>query len=187
MDPANPTHFVGAWQQDRWSSGSASGVLTAVTFDGGATWMRTALPFSRCAGGNGANGGDYERATDPWVTFAPDGTVYQMVLAVISGSFAAGSASAMLVSRSTDSGRTWGPISTLIRDGALFFNDKNTITADATDARYAYAVWDRLAAALVGFLAVRLVFTRWLGRPVVAPGTRVGGWRAEARRDADQS
>ena len=47
--------------------------------------------------------------------------------------------------------------------------------------------WERLAAALVGFLAVRLVFTRWLGRPVVAPGTRVWGWRAEARRDADQS
>jgi hypothetical protein len=146
VNPRDANNWVAAWQQDRWSTGSASGVLTAVTFDGGATWTRTALPFSRCAGGNGANGGDYERATDPWVSFGPDGTVYQMALAVISGSFAAGSASAMLVSRSTDGGRTWGPISTLIRDGTLFFNDKNTITADATDPRYAYAVWDRLAA-----------------------------------------
>ena len=36
--------------------------------------------------------------------------------------------------------------STLIRDGSLFFNDKNTITADPTDANYVYAVWDRLGA-----------------------------------------
>ena len=35
----------------------------------------------------------------------------------------------------------------LIRDGADFFNAKNTQTADATDARYVGAVWDRLASA----------------------------------------
>jgi hypothetical protein len=52
----------------------------------------------------------------------------------------------MLVSRSNDGGRTWGPVTTLIRDGAEFFNDKNSITADPTDPRYVYAVWDRLAA-----------------------------------------
>jgi hypothetical protein len=51
----------------------------------------------------------------------------------------------MLVARSRDGGRTWGPITTLIRDGAEGFNDKNSLTADPTDARFAYAVWDRLA------------------------------------------
>ena len=31
------------------------------------------------------------------------------------------------------------------------------------------ARWDRLAVALAGFLAVRVVLTRWLGRPAEAP------------------
>ncbi|MBL8512281.1 MAG: exo-alpha-sialidase, partial [Betaproteobacteria bacterium] len=36
---------------------------------------------------------------------------------------------------------------TLIRDvGAQFFNDKNSITAHPTDARFAFATWDRLNA-----------------------------------------
>jgi hypothetical protein len=146
VNPRNPDNWVVAWQQDRWSTGSANGVVSAATFDGGATWTTSVVPFSRCAGGNSANGGDYERATDPWVSFAPDGTVFQMVLAVEGSAFTAGGASAMLVSRSSDGGRTWSAPSTLLRDGALFFNDKNSITADPTDARLAYAVWDRLGA-----------------------------------------
>lgn len=146
VNPRDPANWVAAWQQDRWSGGAARGIVTATTLDGGTTWTRTAMPFSRCGGGTAANGGDYDRATDPWVSFGPDGTVFQMALAVSGPSFTAGSANAMLVSRSTDGGRTWGPVSTLIRDGAAFFNDKNTITADPTDTRFVYAVWDRLAA-----------------------------------------
>jgi hypothetical protein len=147
VNPRDPGNWIATWQQDRWSGGSANGLITATTFDGGATWTRTAIPFSRCAGGNAGNGGDYQRATDPWITFAPDGAAFQMALASSGGSFTAGAANAMLVSRSTDGGRTWGPVSTLIRDGSQFFNDKNSITADPTDPRYVYAVWDRLAAA----------------------------------------
>jgi hypothetical protein len=145
VNPRDPANWVVTWQQDRWSGGSANGVVAAATFDGGATWTRTTLPFSRCGGGTAGNGGDYQRATDPWVSFAPDGTVYQMALAVSGASFTPDSSNAMLVARSTDGGRTWGRISTLIRDGALHFNDKNSITADPTDARFVYAVWDRLA------------------------------------------
>jgi hypothetical protein len=51
----------------------------------------------------------------------------------------------MVVNRSRDGGHGWGPPLTLIRDtGPRFFNDKNSLTADPTDARYVYAVWDRL-------------------------------------------
>jgi hypothetical protein len=50
----------------------------------------------------------------------------------------------MLVSRSADGGRTWGHPVTLVSDTAPFFHDKNTITADPLDARFAYAVWDRV-------------------------------------------
>ena len=31
-------NLVGAWQQDRWSDGGARGLVSAASFDGGATW-----------------------------------------------------------------------------------------------------------------------------------------------------
>lgn len=145
INPLNPNNLVVNWQQDRWSSGGASGVVSAVTLDGGITWTTAALPVSRCGGGDATNGGNYARATDPWVTFSPNGVVYQMALAFEGVRHEAGSTSAMLVARSTDSGRTWGAVTPLIVSDSNFFNDKNTITADPTDARYVYAVWDRLA------------------------------------------
>ena len=176
VNPRDANNWVATWQQDRWSGGSSNGLLTATTTDGGITWTRAAIPFSRCAGGHAGNGGDYERSTDPWVSFAPDGTVFQMALSVTGAAFNAGALSAMLVSRSTDGGRTWGPVSTLIRDGAQFFNDKNSIAADATDPRYVYAVWDRLAATGGG----PTLFARstdggatWeAARPIYDPGPR---------------
>jgi hypothetical protein len=51
----------------------------------------------------------------------------------------------MLVSRSINGGSAWSNPTALIVDGAQFFNDKNSITADPTDSNYVYAVWDRLA------------------------------------------
>ena len=147
VNPRNPNNLVGVWQQDRWSDGAAAGLRTGFSFDGGRTWGLTAATFSRCTGGNAANGGGYERATDPWVTFAPDGIAFQIALAISGESFTPGSANAILVSRSIDGGRTWSNPITLIRDGAEAFNDKESITADATDSRYVYAVWDRLPAA----------------------------------------
>ena len=145
-NPANPNNLIAVWQQDRWPDGSSQGLATGYSFDGGLTWTNTAVPFSICAGGNAGNGGDYTRASDPWVTFSPNGTAYQMALTTSGRSSTAGSKNAMLVSRSSDGGRTWGSISTLILDGADAFNDKNAITADSRNNNFAYAVWDRLGA-----------------------------------------
>ncbi|HSN45070.1 MAG TPA: hypothetical protein VLW08_01825, partial [Casimicrobiaceae bacterium] len=92
VNPANPDNLVGVWQQDRWSNGSARGLVTGASLDGGRTWTLAAAAFSRCTGG------DSERASDPWVTFAPDGTAWQIALATVR------QASAMLVSRSADGG-----------------------------------------------------------------------------------
>jgi hypothetical protein len=142
VNPQDRRNLVAVWQQDRWSNGGAQGNLTGVSFDRGDSWRRpTPPPFSRCAGGNPANGGDYERATDPWVSFGPDGTAHQIALSINDSN----PTSAVLVSRSTDGGRTWGRITTLQRDTvAELFNDKESITADPTDRRFVYAVWDRL-------------------------------------------
>src|SRR5256885_10722662 len=42
-------NVVGAWQQDRWSNGGSRGLAAGFSFDGGATWGETPLPFSRCS------------------------------------------------------------------------------------------------------------------------------------------
>ncbi|MBP2329569.1 hypothetical protein JOF56_009954 [Kibdelosporangium banguiense] len=140
VNPAQPRNRIAVWQQDRWSTGGANGVLARVSFDGGAIWQASVSPpFSRCAGGSPRNGGDYERATDPWVTASPAGDAYFMALAFNNSN----TTNAMLVARSRDGGRRWGPITTLIKDAGPAFNDKNSMTADPLDSRYVYAVWTR--------------------------------------------
>ena len=147
VNPLNPSNLVGVWQQDRWSNSGSQGTLSAVSFDAGATWSVKSVAFSRCAGGSAGNGGDFDRASDPWVTFSPNGAAYQMALSFTGDSFSVNSSNALLVSRSADGGVTWSPTVTLIRDGSQFFNDKGSITADPRDARFVYATWDRLALA----------------------------------------
>ena len=147
-NPSNPLNLIAIWQQDRWSNGGARGALVSVSTDGGNSWQMAMRqpPFTPCSGGTVANGGFSERASDPWVSIAADGSAYAMVLTFTGGLFETGSSGAMLVSRSVDGGLNWSDPVTLIRDtdGAHFFNDKNAITADLGNAGYVYAVWDRL-------------------------------------------
>jgi len=146
VNPQNTNNVVGVWQQDRWSTGGARGLLSGASFDGGRTWHRTALPFSRCGGGNAGNGGDFPRASDPWVSFGPNGIVYTISIS-FSGDIHLGEPnSAVLASRSLDGGMTWSNPAALILDGSAFFNDKETITADPVTANFVYAVWDRVPA-----------------------------------------
>jgi hypothetical protein len=142
VDPTNPLHIVGAFQQDRWSNGGAHGLVASTSFDGGTTWAESWAHFSICAGGTVANGGDFQRASDPWVTFSPNGVVHQIAL-----SFNDTNAdNAILASRSTNGGASWSEPATLQREntgsGSLFV-DKESITADPFNANYVYAVWDR--------------------------------------------
>jgi hypothetical protein len=145
VNPTNPNNAIATWQQDRWSNGGARGLLTAYTMDGGATWGTTFAHFSTCSGGTAANGGNYERASDPWVTFSPNGVAYQISLSV---NLFSDPATAILVSKSTDGGATWSEPITVIRDPSgeapFLFNDKESITADPNDSRFVYAIWDRL-------------------------------------------
>lgn len=145
LNPLNPQNLAAVWQQDRWSNGGARGIVAGTSFDGGTTWTRRSLPFTHCAGGNAANAGDYERASNPWIAFAADGTAHQLALAFSGLALQAGSVSAVVASRSADGGVTWSGTATLIRDEADFFSDKGAITADPADARRVYAVWDRLS------------------------------------------
>ena len=113
VNPTNPDNVVAVWQQDRWSNGGARGLLTAFTDDGGATWGTTFPHFSICAGGTEANGGNYERSSDPWVSFSPNGVAHQISLSV---NFINDPVTAILVSRSADGGETWSEPITVARD-----------------------------------------------------------------------
>ena len=144
VHPANANIMISGWQQDRWSNGGARALVTAVSSDAGNSWTRHLMPFSRCGGAAAGSSGDYERASDPWVDIGPSGIMYSMALAFTGTAFTPGASSALLASRSIDGGLSWSTPATLLRDGETLFNDKNALTADPTDARYAYAVWDRL-------------------------------------------
>jgi hypothetical protein len=145
VNPTDPSNVIAVWQQDRWSNGGARGLLTAVTHDGGVSWDTTFPHFSTCAGGTAANGGNYERSSDPWVTFSPNGVAHQISLSV---NLFNDPATAILVSRSTDGGDTWSEPITVARDPSdeapFLFNDKESITADPNDSAFVYAIWDRL-------------------------------------------
>ena len=144
LNPLSPSNLVAAWQQDRWSNGGSQGLILAASFDGGMTWKLGSAAFSRCTGGNASNGGDYARASDPWLTVSPNGAVYALSLSLTGGILQPGSSSAMLIARSIDGGLTWSAPTALIQDGSTAFNDKGSITADPTNSSYVYAVWDRL-------------------------------------------
>ena len=141
VDPTRPGHLVGAWQQDRWGNGGANGIATGVSFDGGRSWTPSMPHFGRCSGGTAENGGDYDRATDPWVAFAADGTVFLSALVFDNTS----ARNAIVASRSADGGLTWSEPAVLLADNDPdVFNDKEAITADPTDPGRVYVVWDRL-------------------------------------------
>ena len=102
VNPTNSNNRIGVYQQDRWNDGGAHGRVAAVTHNGGLTWTHTWAAFSLCSGGTVANGGDFERATDPLGHFSPNGAAYQ-----ISVSFnALNPDNAVLVSKSTNGGDT---------------------------------------------------------------------------------
>ena len=134
INPQDARDIVGDYQQDRWSDGGARGLVASVSHDGGSTWARVVIPkVTKCSGGA------YDRASDPWVSFAPNGDLY-----AISLSFDVfDSHNAILVSKSTDAGDTWGDPIALAADDTNGL-DKESITADPHDSNLVYATWDRL-------------------------------------------
>jgi hypothetical protein len=176
-------NIVGMWQQDRWSNGGARGHALSVSFDGGSSWREPfALPnVTVCSEEPRKNFGHYQRTTDPWVSFGPDGTLYQISLSFndIAGPFGPEDEQpggdfdhALLASKSTDGGLTWSDPEFVIRDlDANVFNDKQTITADPVNDGNVYAIWDRLlfpsserASVISGFVTAAFRGPIWFNR-----------------------
>src|SRR3954447_25903951 len=149
VSPTNPNDVAGMWQQDRWSDGGSHGLLMAVSHSGGSSFASSWPHFSNCAGGTPANGGDFGRSSDPWVSWAPNGDLWSISLSIDQTT----PRNAILVSRMRHDESTWSEPTTLKFDAAKAgipqgnnFNDKESLTADPTDAsgNLVYAVWDRV-------------------------------------------
>ncbi len=79
VNPFDPDNIVAFWQQDRWSDGGSRGNVAGVSFDGGSAWQIVPVPgITECSGST-----YWERSSDPWVSFGPDGTLHQMSLVFI--------------------------------------------------------------------------------------------------------
>src|SRR6266699_4465280 len=157
---ANPHlagNIVGVWQQDRWNNGGAHGLVAGFSFDGGATWGETTLPFSVCAPNailDPFTGAPYDRASDPWVSIGPDGTAYAVGLLATNNTISGNNDTGVATVTSSDGGKTWGNQRLIKSDKGTspvfefthFFNDKESITADPIHGGTAYVVWDRLKA-----------------------------------------
>lgn len=156
VDPADPDHLVAAWQENRFPDGGAEAIGVAASFDGGATWTEGLLP-----GLTLASEGRWERASDPWVAFGPDGEVWCSILLFN----ASDPSNAVGVSRSVDGGLAWAP-PTEVGFAPLDFNDKESITVDTNPESpfygRAYAAWDinLTGPSGQGFVAQKLVVAR---------------------------
>jgi hypothetical protein len=141
VNKTNTFNLIAAWQQDRWSNGGSRGLAAGVSLDGGQSWA-TVVPqkVSKCSGG------EYDRASDPWITISPNGRAYFMSLAFNNDRpDGGGGKNAMLVHTSDNGGFAWSdPIPLIIDTDGQIFNDKNAMTADPTNSNYVYGVWDRL-------------------------------------------
>ncbi|MEJ8567308.1 sialidase family protein [Elongatibacter sediminis] len=144
VNPRDPDNLIAVYHVDRYHNDGANGALAATSFDGGQTWhipeLRDQPQFSRCAGGNETNGGNFEKASDPWVDFGPDGTAY---FAVASWDASNPDNTAQMVSTSTTGGRTWDRPVAAIRanDPEVSNGSRAAVTADPKRDRTAYLVW----------------------------------------------
>ena len=125
VDPGHARQLVVAWI-DQGNN------VTASSSDGGRHWRTGLVPaVSRCTGGV------FQSASDPWLSIGPEGTTY-----LASESDNGPSATAILINRSRDSGRTWTfPVYVDHRDVPLAYDDKEAVTADPHRPGVAYVVW----------------------------------------------
>jgi hypothetical protein len=143
VNPTNQNNVIGVFQEDRWSDGGAHGLLAAVSFNGGNSYINDWAEFSACSDKPQTEAFEHlPRATDPWVSFDAAGRAYQVGLPIIDGSLTG--ESAITTSYSTDGGLSWSAPVDVTRQndptGAIFL-DKQSITADPYHAGRAWATW----------------------------------------------
>src|SRR5207249_8700911 len=92
--------LVATFQEGRFTTGGAVDCGYSISHDGGLTWTRALIPNLTTA-----SGGPYPRATDPVAGINLSGNMYLNTLVATDPNFDNG---AVVVSRSTDGGATFG-------------------------------------------------------------------------------
>jgi len=137
LHPANERIQLAGYQENRFADGGARALTAARSQDGGRTWSEQLVPAL-----TQASGGPWERASDPWVAYGPDGTAYYASIAF----FESDPRNAVLVSVSADGGQSWDPPATVHAVANGDFDDKEAVVVDgAADSPYrgrVYVGWD---------------------------------------------
>jgi hypothetical protein len=127
VNPANPKNIVAEWIQ-----GPIQNSVAATSLDGGRTWQQVPIPLTVCSGG------PFLGAADPWLSFSPNGDLH--AIGIAGASLADRGIS---VNKSSDGGLHWSALTILFTSADPNFSaDKPSITADSTDSRLVYAVWE---------------------------------------------
>ena len=131
--------IVSAYQVGRFNNGGGSNVGFATSTDGGQTWIKGGLPGTTV---HATPPGTWARVSDPVVAYDPEHNVWMIGTLGIDAS---ATGLAVLTSRSTDGGLTWGnPVTTSLSTGTFY--DKNWLVCDtwASSPHYGncYAEWD---------------------------------------------
>lgn len=137
IDPGRETRLLAAYQEGRFTiSGGARTLTWAVSEDGGRRWREGFF-----AGLTIATGGSYQRASDPWVAFGPDGRAYIAGL----GFDQTTPRNGVFLVASGDGGRTWSDPVT-VHLGGDEFDDKEAVLVDTRDDSpfrgRVYVAWD---------------------------------------------
>ena len=137
--------MIATWHQDRWSNGGAHGVGYAIA-RGGAWQPQSVFPSTVCTTAASDPLHMYQRSSDPWQSFGPDGVAYGSVLSFNSTN----NDNAVVAGAMDRNSNTWrnvqaipGSVFTTFQDST----DKNSTTADPIHAGTAYTVWDTLVLA----------------------------------------
>ena len=137
--------MIATWHQDRWSNGGAHGVGFAVA-NGGVWNPQSVFPSTVCTTASTDPLHIYQRSSDPWQSFGPDGVAYGSVLSFNSTD----NENAVVVGAMDKSSNTWRNVQAIkgsVFTTTQFSTDKNATTADPIHSGTAYTVWDTLVLA----------------------------------------
>ena len=135
------TTIVMTFQVGRYTDEGASNVGWATSEDGGATWQQGFLP-----GTTALVGGKYSRLTDPAVVYDATHRAWMIATIAFLETQNGLTASALLVSLSTNGGTSWGNPVTVTSTGSAGGIDKDWIACDNSPASHfyghCYIEWD---------------------------------------------
>jgi hypothetical protein len=144
VNPVHPRNIIVFHQQDRrpGNVGGAVANVLRVSRDGGRTWRLVLIPdATRCSGG------PLDAASDPWVSFGPHGTAYEIQNTYVRRrpklQKLFGSAVGIRASASRDGGSHWSSPVVLASDSPTTTTDadKPSVIADPRRPGVAYATW----------------------------------------------